>query len=240
MDADLGDVRCVFRDAGATISPMPWFKFRRADPFDDFRSAVARSFQFLVSDFGFLAAGEAASHRDIEIRFSQATVGVVVGYELGSNPWTYFEIVTPGGRQEFGLHLVLEDRLNTQAPLEQVAAASTIDSKVQVLANLTRDHGRALLSGDASSTDHLQMLRAKFVREQNQQMFGTSIGETPRFATRPTLPQLFDQTTDEDLRCARAYQAVWDYGYSNAEIGEYLGRTADEVQKLLNRWEQSA
>ena len=96
------------------------------------------------------------------------------------------------------------------------------------------------MGGDVSSAINLQRLRAKFTREQNQQMFGTSTGETPRFATRPTLTQLFAETTDEDIRCARAYQAVWDYGYSITEVGQFLGRTADEVQELLNRWEHSA
>jgi len=218
---------------------MAWFKRRREDPFDEFRQAVARSFQFLLSDFGFAPAGETASYRDIVIRFSHAPAGVGVGYELGSEPWVYFDVVGPTGRQDFGLHVVIEDRLGTQAPLDHVAAAPAIDSKVQVLANLTREYGEALLRGDVSSAGRLQTLRAKFRRELNRQTFGTSTGETPRFATRPTLPQLFSETTDEDIRCARAYQAVWDYSYSNAEVGEFLGRTVDEVQNLLDRWEQS-
>jgi hypothetical protein len=217
---------------------LSWLKFGRKNPFDEFRDAVAKSFGFLVADLGFADAGETSSHRDIEVAFVLGAVRVVVGYEVGSEPWVYFDFMTADGRQSFGLHIVVEDRSGTQEPLARVAAASSVQAKVQALADLTREYGQPLLSGDPSSIQNLQRLRARFMREQNQQMFGTSTGETPRFTTRPTLPELFAEASNDDITCARAYQAVWDYGYSNAEIGAFLGMTIDDVQELLDRWER--
>ena len=218
---------------------LSWLKFGRKNPFDEFRDAVAKSFGFLVADLGFADAGETSSHRDIEVTFVLGPVRVVVGYELGSEPWVYFDLMTADGRQSFGLHLVVEDRSGTQESLARVAAASSVPSKVQVLADLTREYGHPLLSGDRSSIQNLRRLRARFMREQNRQMFGTSTGEAPRFTTRPTLPELFADAPNDDIRCARAYQAVWDYEYSDAEIGAFLEIAMDDVQELLDRWERA-
>lgn len=218
---------------------LSWLKFGRKDPFGEFRQAVASSFAFLVSDFGFVAAGETSSHRDIEVAFARDTTRVVVGYEIGSEPWVYIDLMTNGGRQEVGLHVVVQDRTGTQSPFERVTTASSVQSKVQALSDLTREHGHSLLSGDTSSIPNLLRLRAKFMRDQNRELFGTSTGETPRFATRPTLPELFADVANDDMRCARAYQAVWDYEYSHAEISEFLVITASDVEELLQRWESA-
>lgn len=217
---------------------LSWPRFRRKDPFGEFRQAVASSFAFLVADVGVVPAGETSSHRDIELPFARASLRVVVGYELGSEPWVYFAFMTTSGWQNFGLHIVIEDRTGAREPLAQVATAATIQGKVQVLADLTREYGSHLWSGDTSSIPNLRRLRARFMREQNREMFGTSTGESPRFASRPTLAELFAEVANDDVRCARVYQAVWDYEYSHAEIGEFLGVPTADVQELLDRWER--
>jgi hypothetical protein len=218
---------------------MAWFKFGRKDSFDEFRQAVASSFSYLVTDFGFVRAGETSSSRDAEVAFANDSARVVLGYELDSEPWVYFEVMTSAGRQKVGLHVIVQDRTGSQVLDDRMTAAPSLQSKVQVLADLTQEHAHSLLSGDTSSISRLLKLSAKLMRERNREMFGTSTGETPRFASRPTLAELFADATDDDMKCPRAYQAVWDYEYSTSEISEFLGISPAGVDELLQRWENT-
>lgn len=100
-----------------------------------------------------------------------------------------------------------------------------------------RRSGSDLLEGDYSRAKRLKRLRAEHERRANQEDWGTSTGETPRFSTRPTLEQLFADATNDGIRAARCYQAVWDYRFSLAELATFLTTDEGEVQRLLDQWE---
>lgn len=101
-----------------------------------------------------------------------------------------------------------------------------------------RRSGWDLLEGDYSRATRLKRLRAEDERRANQEEWGTSTGETPRFSTRPTLEQLFADATNDGIREARCYQAVWDYHFSLAELATFLAIDEEGVQRLLDQWER--
>ena len=84
----------------------------------------------------------------------------------------------------------------------------------------------------------LRRLQAAETRPENKKTFGTSTGETPRFTDRPNLKELFADVTNEGLVTPKAYQAYWDYAYLLAEIGRYLDLGEEEVQAMLDDWDQ--
>jgi hypothetical protein len=49
--------------------------------------------------------------------------------------------------------------------------------------------------------------------------------------------QLFADATNDGIRAARCYQAVWDYRFSLAELATFLTTDEGEVQRLLDQWE---
>ena len=111
---------------------------------------------------------------------------------------------------------------------------------LQRLADLLRDHAQDLLSGDFGVCDEIDPILWADRRAQRKRDFGTSTGESPRFEGQPTLAELFADAKPDTpwLRVPRAYQAVWDYGYSIEEIAAHLEIPAAEVDALLLEWDR--
>ena len=138
---------------------------------------------------------------------------------------------------EHGLVDVVQDRAPEEAA-RLLAEVASLEEALAVHAELLRRHAGDLLRGERTRVPRLRRLRAAETRYENKETFGTSTGETPRFAGRPTLDELFADVTNEGLVTPRAYQAYWDYAYSLAEIGRFLDLDEEETLAMLDDSDQ--
>lgn len=158
------------------------------------------------------------AYENDEVRLSvMASAGAAVSVMVGA---------TNG--LKFGLH-----ELGAELPSED-----SEEAELQALAKLTAEHAKEILSGDFSSFDRLRRARAVRVREDNQARWGTATGETPRFDRRPSLDELFADASNDGIRTARVYQAIWDYEYSRDELAEYLAESSEEIARRLDEWDR--
>lgn len=195
-------------------------------------SRIVTAFRFL-EERGFAVVQAASDPREIQVRFEAdaACVSVVVDASGRAFVW----VTNPETRETYPLLFLVRD----QCPDEQARLDVTdLDEHLRMCADLLRRCGAAVLAGDFSCAPRIRKLRAEHTRETNRAQFGTSTGESPRFPSRPTLTELFSDATNDGIRVARAYQAFWDYGYSLAEIGAFLGVDAHAVQTMLDRWDR--
>ncbi len=199
---------------------------------DDIGAQIERHFGRLASDFDLTPQPYQAGRRGGRASFSSDNVQLDVNHEAGATPWV--TIGRAGGLQ-FGLH-ELAAAAGRDGELEEGSEEPSGEVLAR-LADLTRELAGALLSGDFSAFPALKRARAARKRESNVQMFGTSTGESPRFEGRPTLDALFSDASNDGIREARTYQAVWDYGYSLGEVAEFEDSTEAEVQRRLDRWD---
>ena len=204
----------------------------------DFQAEAPRAFAFLADDLGFQRTKDVSSHRDAVVEFERGGVTLGVGCELGSEPWVYLGLLDATGRRRMiGLHVVAQDALGSYSP---PLSSASLRGQLEQLAEILRSSALDILSGRTERLPTLMKLQAEAVRERNRSMFGTSTGETPRFTGRPSLSALFGDTENPEISNARAYQAVWDYGYKPEEIATFLRTTAEGVEAMLRGWEDLA
>jgi hypothetical protein len=211
----------------------------KQDPFVEFRHAASSVFSFLVTELGFSAPDTAADGREISFVFKRANVAVVLHYELGGEPSVGVSILPKGDRgRHFGLPVIVAEHLGIPDPRAVLPRWSSLRPCLAELADLLKTHAIDILAGHQDRLPGLRRLQAQRKRQDNQERHGTATGETPRFSRRPSLPQLFSDTLgNPGLLEPRAYQAVWDYGYSVAELADFLKRSNDDVAGLLSAWE---
>lgn len=211
----------------------------KQDRFVELRHAASSVFSFLVTELGFSGPDTAADGREISLVFKRAEVAVVVHYELGGEPSVGVSILPKGDRgRHFGLSVIVADRLGIPDPHAALPQWSSLQPYLAELADLLKTHAIDILAGHQERLPGLRRLQAQRKRQDNQERYGTATGETPRFPGRPSLPQLFSDTLgNPGLLEPRAYQAVWDYGYSVAELGDFLERSNDDIGRLLSAWE---
>ena len=200
------------------------------------------AFGFLIEDLGFELVDSHVGQREssatfcsplvrVQIHVDHLPLGVCVGVGLFEKRAQRTMV------DEHGLLDVVRD----QAPKEAarlVAEVESLEDALAVHAELLHRHAADLLRGERTRVPRLRRLRATETRRENKESFGTSTGETPRFTGRPTLEELFADVTNEGLVTPRAYQAYWDYAYSLAEIGRFLDLGEEEVQAMLDDWDQ--
>jgi hypothetical protein len=165
----------------------------------------------------------------VHIDHPPLSVGVAVGL--------YEDRATSNRVDEHALIDLVRDRAPDEAaPLR--AKVTSLEQTLKLHAALLRRHAADLLAGARDRVPRLRRRRAEAVRRRNKADFGTSTGETPRFADRPTLKALFAGVTDEGLITPRAYQAHWDYGYTLDEIARFLELDEAAVQAMLDAWDR--
>lgn len=201
---------------------------------------VQQAFAFLVEEAGFTLQKSHNDQRETSVVYTSETarVSVLIDYlPVAVNVYVgLFQDETHRRAQQFHLWHLVQDH----APQEAARLREPVDSLEQALAlnaELLRRYAADLLSNDRDRVAGLRRLRADEARRRNKEEFGTSTGETPRFSERPTLEQLFSDADDEGLQVPRAYQAHWDYGYSLAEIAEFLDVKPERVQAMLDQWD---
>lgn len=199
------------------------------------------AFGFLIEDQGFELKDVLVGQRETAVIYvsPRARVSVLIDHlPLGVNVAVgLFEDATRKRVDQHSLYHLVQDR----APDEASRLRAKVESLEQALAlnaAFLRRHAADLLGGERSRLARLRRHRAAETRRRNKEDFGTSTGETPRFTGRPTLEELFADVTNEGLNIPRAYQAHWDYGYPLAEIARFLDRTEEEIQAMLDRWDQ--
>ncbi len=213
----------------------------KQDPFVEFQHVASSVFSFLVAELGFAGPDTAAGGREISLLFKRGEVAVVLRYELGGEPSVGVSILPKGDRgRHFGLPVIVAEHLGISDPHAVLPRWSSLQLEPYLaeLAGLLKTHAIDILAGRQDRLPGLRRLQAQRARQHNQQRFGTATGETPRFPSRPSLPELFSDTLgNPGLVEPRAYQAVWDYGYSVAELADFLKRSNDDVTRLLSAWE---
>lgn len=197
-------------------------------------SQIVAAFRFLEEELGFAVVQAASDPREIQVSFEADVASVSVAVDAAGTPFVW--VTNRETRESYPLLFLVRD----QCPDEEARLARTadLDEHLRVCADLLRRCGAGVLAGDFSCTPRLRKLRAEHTRESNRARFGTSTGETPRFDSRPTLAALFSDASNDGLREARAYQAVWDYDYPLEEIGTFLRVGVREVQAMLDRWDR--
>ncbi len=205
----------------------------------EFRHAASSAFSFLVTELGFLGPDTSADEREISIIFRRAGVAVVLRYEPGCEPSVGVSILPKGDRgRNFGLPGIIAEHLGIPDPHSVLPQWSSLQPYLAEPADLLKVHAAGILAGQQDRLPGLRRWQAQRKRQENQERYGTSTGETPRFPKRPSLPQLFSDTSgNPGLQEPRAYQAVWDYGFSVAEVADFLNCSNDEVSRLLSAWE---
>jgi hypothetical protein len=210
----------------------------QADPFSDFRAAVARHYTPVAADFGLGQPAERVLYPEIYIEFAARARQLVVSLELGSGPWVEVRVSSLRRRDDgFGLHTLEEDVEGACDSTEAVSRLPTVDAQVSALADLTRRYAANLLKGDFDRVPVLRQLRAKEHRTRNLRMTGTMSGAAP-VDHPPTLPELFANAGGTefpaDARLFAVYQAAWDHGYSVPEIAAFLHIAPLEIQRVLD------
>lgn len=192
---------------------------------------ITDAFRFLIDELGYEVVHAHDGDREVDVVFARPPRRVVVNVEVFSSISVMIHDAAHAGHA-LGLLAAVHDRCPDEVP--RLDAIDPLADQLRVRADLLRRCAGDLLAGDATRAPRLRRFQAERRRADNQARFGTATGESPRFTTRPTLAALFEIPPTE----ARAYQAVWDYGYSCAEVAAFLGVTADDVQALLDRWDQ--
>ena len=203
---------------------------------------IEAAFGFLIEEFGFELTDSHVGRRESSATFCSPLVRVSVhvdhlplGIHVGVG---LFE--KKGQRtmvDEHGLVMLVRDRAPEEAA-RLLGEVESLERTLAVHAEFLRRHAADLLRGERTRVPRLRRLRAAETRRENKETFGTSTGETPRFTGRPTLEELFADVTNAGLVTPRVYQAFWDYDYSLAEIGRFLDLDDEDVQAMLDDWDQ--
>ncbi len=218
----------------------------------DLPALAGRVLGFLVTEFGCtLVAPVGPPHpREASVFFRNATTSVHVHFDaFVPRPDVGLRRLArdPDGPQTVPLARLVALRAPAAQPGVPLAApipgpAPTappdLEAALVEMGALLRQHAADVLRGDFRVFAELRPLLCAERRAENQRRFGTSTGESPRFTGRPTLAELFADLTTPWLRVPRAYQAVWDYGYSRAEIAAHLAISEPAVEELLAEWDR--
>ncbi len=201
---------------------------RRAGP------ALLAAFADVAKEFALSALPYEPGEREGRLRFEGLKADLSIGVEAFSSCWVS---VRPKGRRSFGLHELVQ--LAAPGREDEFTRSEDEEPEVQLarLAKLCSEFAGDLLRGELGSIPALLRQRARTRRERNQRTFGTATGESPRFEGRPALAALFEDAHNELMRDARCTQALWDYSYSLAEIGAFLGESSEAVQARLDHWD---
>lgn len=192
--------------------------------FEETARRVSAAFDPVAERFGLVRRPYELHPREVTVAYEHDGVYLAVIASAGA---AISVMVGATKGLKFGLH-----ELGAALPSERDEEAA-----LAALAKLTAEHAHEILSGDFSSFDPLRRARAVRVREDNQARWGTATGETPRFDRRPSLDELFADASNDGIRTARVYQAVWDYGYARDALAEYLEESSEGVERRLNDWD---
>jgi hypothetical protein len=202
--------------------------------------AARRAFAFLVEELGAAPPTVSAGMRECALIWTLPGAQVRLFFEAFAAPHLGVRIRSDEEPRRVLAELPLSLLVREALPPEEEALGAlpaATDESLARLADLLRRAAADLLGGDRTRVTRLRAAAAADRRRRDRERFGTSTGETPRFAHRPTLAELFADVSNDGLRSPRAYQAVWDYDYARAEIAAFLGCDEAAVQALLDQWE---
>jgi hypothetical protein len=201
---------------------------------------AAAAFQFLTGELGFKLTRAEDEPRESYAAFESAAVTVTIVLEPPDSVSVQVaqKATNQSGaaRECHGLLFLVRDSSPELEPRLRELGQS-IDDKLRTQAELLQRCGTDVLAGDFSRSPRLRRLRADETRRYNKETFGTSTGETPRFASRPALEALFADAQNQGMSVARVYQAYWDYAYSLDEIARFLGMDGPAIQAMLDKWD---
>ena len=233
----------------------------KSDLFAFFKQAATDTCEPLVTDFGFKQEGVVEYMPDCVIKYWNRTTGVDVRYEwksqvavnLSKLERTRTEVEE--GRS-YDLLLLLELR-RPEIDVDEFYGADKdwsnefIYELLRKYVQYLRETAQDVLSGDFSVFPELRRLSAHHRRQSNKELFGTYVGESPRFSVRPSLEQVFAGAKDidpelerlfggklnQDKTQGRIYEAYWDHQYSVSEIADFLDQTEDAIEQELEDYD---
>jgi hypothetical protein len=237
----------------------PRRKKEKADPFAFFKKTAKGAFAFLTADYGFRHVSTSEHLPECALTFWNRTTAVAIAYEWGGAPWvTVGELEHAPDRtyvsKSYGLHVVVEERCpGREAELGWGhaygrATEQDLETFLRAQATLLRECAAELLTGEFGIFPALKKRTAEHRRRRNKELFGSYSGETPRFASRPALSELFAGAKDEDPELTellggrlnqdktgfKIYQAYWDYEYPIPEIAKFLSVDEEAVRRALD------
>jgi hypothetical protein len=213
-----------------------------------FRNQVLRDFGYLISEYGFELMKVHENEREAGATIVSSTSEVfVLDTHLCALTVLVRRLRRPNGSSwPHGLLFLVRDSCPEEEAILLAADALIAAHRpfrdwgyksYEVHAKLLRRAGADMLAGDFSRERRLKRLAAEEQRRRNKATFGTSTGETPRFAETPTLEALFADAANDPPSEARVYQAVWDYNYTLPQISAFLGVDEATVQRMLDVWD---
>jgi len=245
------------RKSGKPTSPRPAAgRTRKApEPFmPDLQQICCEEFGFLADIFKLDLASDLNSPgaRESSVRLRNEYVVVSLHFEaLPPMMNVAISQLAPGGEGRIYRTCPLAYLLAHRCPEKRswlgmagdVASRGSEDLRavLRELAQLLSGCAADLLGGTAGIPDEIMAEVAADRRRQLKLCFGTSTGESPRFQSRPSLPDLFSDVTDETLwlRVPRTVQAIYDYGYSVNDVATFLGLSPLVVRAFVAQWDQT-
>jgi hypothetical protein len=226
-----------------------------------FKTAVLKTFQFLVDDYGFEQVSDFEWMPDCELQFRNQTTRLKVRYEWKQLVDVGFSKVklTPSGpvdEKPYDLLFLIQLRAPEIDPTQFYGKREWTDHYVErllsIYATFLNERARDILTGDFNILPEVKKLAAQKGRQYNKEVYGTYAGITPRFTSRPTLPEVFEIAhsydpsleelfggkLDQDKTTDCIYEAFWDHEYSIKEIASYLNTDEESIQRALNESEE--
>ena len=156
------------------------------DPFRVFKEALRRAFAFLLKrPYRFKEVQTDVRLPECTIRYENRTTGVIVSYEWGGSPSVVVSRLASTGstfdEEEFGLKVFIIERCPEKVDLlERKEGDHDIEQTLIDYAQVLKECGHDVLTGDFEVFPKLSKLLAAEQRQENLRMFGSETGETPK------------------------------------------------------------
>jgi hypothetical protein len=231
------------------------------DAFAFFKQAVNEIFQPLFTEFGFRHFETLEYMPDCVLKYRNESTGLNLRYEWNSQisislvklDRTESEVTEAS---TYDLLFLLKIRqpsidINTFHRSDKKWTDAYIERLLREYETLLRQNARDVLTGDFGIFPELKRVAAEHRRNWNKETFGTSTGESPRFTSRPTLQQVFEDAKEmdpeldrlfggrlnQDKTATRIYEAYWDHQFSIREIADYLNESEESVHRQLEEYD---
>lgn len=146
---------------------------------DRFEHEVTRTFEFLVSDFGFTRMDTTAQGPEAAVRFQSATTQVSVKFEFFSGPWVELARVeqsagTVRAVDRYDLNFLMMERAPGWQGFGKCDNITdpTLPQLLETLARSLREYGADILKGDFSIFPKLRQRAEENLRRTNKELFG--------------------------------------------------------------------
>jgi hypothetical protein len=228
-------------------------------PVSSFELAAAEVFEPFLKEYGFARVSTIVHKPECVVKYWNRTSGIHIDYEAASS--LMVDLVQLERTEEetvdnrsYDLSLLMElrhpdiDRTQSYGS-DKNWSDEYFKKLLQKYAAFLKEEAHDVLTGDFTIFPELKKLSAHCWRQKNKEYFGTYIGESPRFSTRPTLAQVFAGAKEIDLELERLsgltqnktqwriYEAYWDHQYSIRQIADFLNQTESSIEKELDDYD---